>query len=192
MSEDWLEIGKIVAPHGLRGEVRVYPSTDFPERFEIPGTRWLRLPHAPKAEPQPIELLSGQFLEGKGLYLVRLADVADRNGAEALRNGVLLVPGSDRLPLAEDEFHFSDLMGLRVCLQATGEAIGTVVEIYAIANDLLVVELDETAEKVTVPFVREIVPVVDLAGGKLEIAPPAGLLELNRATAAAPPEGGPR
>jgi len=184
MSEEWLEIGRIVAPHGLRGELRVYPSTDFPERFEVPGTRWLRSPQTPNAEPKPIELLQGRYMDGKGLYLIRLAGISDRNAAEAMRDKVLLVPKSDRLPLDEDEFHFADLMGLRVCLQASGEEIGTVTDIYTVANDLLEVELAVTGEKVMVPFVREIVPVVDLAAGKLEIDPPIGLLELNRPGAA--------
>lgn len=191
MREDWLEIGRIVAPHGLRGEVRVFPSTDFPERFEVPGTRWLRSPRAPDAEPHPVELLRGQLLGGKGLYLVRLADVGDRNGAEALRGSILLVPASDRLPLEADEFHVADLMGLTVYLQGSDAAIGTVTEIYAVANDLLEIELQATGEKVMVPFVREIVPVVDLAAGKIAIDPPAGLLALNRPpkTESAPSEG---
>ena len=184
MSEEWLEIGRIVAPHGLRGELRVYPSTDFPERFEVPGTRWLRSPQAPNATPKPVELLRGRFMEGKGLYLIYLEGIADRNAAESLRDAVLLVPKSDRLPLEADEYHFSDLMGLTVYLHASGAELGTVTDIYTIANDLLEIELAETGEKVMVPFVREIVPVVDLVAGKLEIDPPAGLLELNRPSAA--------
>jgi len=61
----WLEIGKIVAPQGLDGEVRVYPSSDFPERFLEPGRRWLRRTGA--GEPQPVELLFGRYIPGKGL-----------------------------------------------------------------------------------------------------------------------------
>ena len=43
--EEWIEIGTIVAPQGLHGELRVYPDSDFPERFLVPGTRWLKHPH---------------------------------------------------------------------------------------------------------------------------------------------------
>ena len=54
--DDWLEIGKIVSPQGLIGELRVYPNTDFPERFEEPGKRWLLRPG--ETELQPVELLN--------------------------------------------------------------------------------------------------------------------------------------
>lgn len=63
-AKDWLEIGKIVAPQGLAGEVRVYPNSDFPERFEQPGQRWLLRPG--ETEPQPIELLGVGILRAKG------------------------------------------------------------------------------------------------------------------------------
>ena len=52
--DGWLEIGKIIAPQGLQGEMRVYPETDFPERFEVPGQRWLLRPG--ESEPEPVEL----------------------------------------------------------------------------------------------------------------------------------------
>ncbi|MGB3200994.1 MAG: ribosome maturation factor RimM, partial [Nodosilinea sp.] len=45
-TDDWVEIGRIVAPQGVKGEVRVYPSTDFPERFLEPGDRWLKRPRS--------------------------------------------------------------------------------------------------------------------------------------------------
>lgn len=193
-SEEWLEIGKIVAPQGIKGEVRVYPSTDFPERFEEPGTRWLL--HPGDAEPQPVELLEGRYMEGKGLYVVKLAGVDDRDRADELRGCLLLVPESDRLPLEEDEFHVRDLIGLEVVNQLNGELVGTVVDMLSAGQDLLVVTLDspsaihpeettpETGKKkkksqVLIPFVREIVPVVDLNAGRLEINPPEGLLNIN-------------
>ncbi|MDJ0705447.1 MAG: ribosome maturation factor RimM [Leptolyngbyaceae cyanobacterium MO_188.B28] len=219
----WLEIGTIVSPQGLRGEVRVYPSSDFPERFIEPGQRWLLTPGA--SEPQPIELLQGRFLEGKGLYVVQLQGINTREQAEALRHSQLLAPESDRPPLEPDEFHVADLVGLNVILQATQTAIGKVVGVYQAGNDLLEVAMDQpqaTAEippipsksspdtqdalqkssqqksskrskkrkrtkqndkltdppTVLIPFVKEIVPVVDLAQGRLEIIPPPGLIEL--------------
>ncbi|PMB09463.1 ribosome maturation factor RimM, partial [Fischerella thermalis CCMEE 5328] len=74
--ENWIEIGTIVAPQGLRGEMRVYPDSDFPERFEVPGKRWLL--RAGETEPQEVELLTGRIIEGKNLYVVKLAGVDDR------------------------------------------------------------------------------------------------------------------
>ncbi|GAB4374616.1 MAG: ribosome maturation factor RimM [Elainellaceae cyanobacterium] len=183
----WLEIGKIVGVQGLKGEVRVYPLSDFPERFLNPGVRWLQAPDRP--EPEPVEIISGRYLEGKGIYVVRFAEVTDRTQAEQLRNYRLLVPESDRLPLEEDEFHVLDLIGLAVFDQATQLPIGVVVDVFAAGNDLLEVELAAVQDSepkasaqakrstVLVPFVKAIVPVVDLEQKRIEITPPPGLLE---------------
>ncbi|BAZ33224.1 16S rRNA processing protein RimM [Cylindrospermum sp. NIES-4074] len=181
--DDWLEIAKIVAPQGLSGEVRVYPESDFPERFEVPGTRWLLRPG--DTEPQPIELLSGRYIEGKNLYVLQLAGIGDRNQAEALRGCKLMVPASDRPQLAEGEFHVIDLIGLEVFMQTSGELIGAVVDIIPAGNDLLEVKLhpsfakDQGEKTVLIPFVMAIVPVVDLPAHRVEITPPPGLLEIN-------------
>lgn len=192
--DDWLEIGRIVAPQGLDGAVRVYPDSDFPERFLEPGDRWLLKPG--QTTPESVRLVSGRYLPGKGLYVLKIAGVNYRDQAEALRDARLLVPVGDRLALAPDEFHVSDLVGLEVRLQETGQAIGTVVDIYAAGNDLLAVELfskgagtadSETPQgkadrptkpdpPILVPFVYDIVPVVDIDAGYVEITPPKGLL----------------
>ncbi|BCL36260.1 ribosome maturation factor RimM [Nostoc sp. MS1] len=180
--DDWLQIGKIVAPQGLSGEVRVYSDSDFPERFEVPGTRWILRPG--QTEPQPIELLYGRYLEGKNLYVVELAGVENRNQAEELRGCILYVPASDRPELGEDEYHVADLIGMEVFLQASGDLVGTVVDIIPAGNDLLEVSLhqpvptDKKPKTVLIPFVKAIAPVVDLQTRRIEITPPTGLLEL--------------
>ncbi len=188
--EEWLEIGKIVSPQGLDGEVRVYPNSDFPERFVEPGRRWLLCPGG--KEPQAIELLGGRYIEGKGLYVIEIAGVEDRNSAEDLRGCLLMVPESDRPILGEDEYHVLDLIGLEVFMQESGESVGTVVDVIAAGNDLLQVKLhqlsvdgkeDMTKDKgqktVLIPFVKAIAPVVDLSAKRIEITPPPGLLEIN-------------
>ncbi len=192
MIDDWLEIGKIVSPQGMKGEMRVYPQTDFPERFEVPGKRWLLRPNA--TEPEEVELIKGRFLEGKNLYVIQLGGVKYRDEAEELRGCKLLVPESDRPTLGEDEYHLMDLVGLPVFMQDGGELIGTVVDLINAGNDLLEVCLGkgdkvegvegveskiQNSKTVLIPFVREIVPVVDLEAGRIEITPPTGLLEIN-------------
>ena len=206
MSE-WIEIGKIVSAQGLKGEMRVYPLTDFPERFLEPGQRWLL--SEKQTEPKPVELIGGRYLSGKGLYVVTLAGVENRDRAETLRGSKLLVPESDRPVLAEDEYHVLDLIGLSVIDQKTGKTIGTVIDLVSAGHDLLVVnpepkeptenapasdsqnELSQNSRpkgkktssknsEILIPFVREIVPVVNIANGRIEIDPPAGLLDLNQ------------
>ena len=208
---DWIEIGTIVAPQGLDGEVRVYPNSDFPERFLEPGKRWVQRPG--QAEPEPIEFLGGRYIPGKGIYAVQLAGVESREDAEALRDCQLYVSASDRPHLEEGEFYVRDLIGLEVFYQQTGEILGTVVDIIPAGNDILEVELWRspepmaTAEEnsvlpevaikpgqrhskkpkqrplkskpktVLIPFVKEIVPIVEIEQRRMEITPPPGLLE---------------
>ncbi|HEY9668727.1 MAG TPA: ribosome maturation factor RimM [Coleofasciculaceae cyanobacterium] len=205
-NDDWLEIGTIVSPQGLRGELRVNPNSDFPERFEEPGQRFLQRPG--DTRPQSVELLSGRYIPGKGLYVVQLGGVEDRDQAEALRGAKLFVPASDRPELGDDEYHVMDLLDLEVINQSTGEVIGIVVNVIPAGNDLLEVRLHkqpepapaqpeappptrtskirkpkrQTAPKpatILIPFVKAIAPVVDLQHGRIEITPPAGLLEVN-------------
>ena len=204
--QKWLEIGTIVAAQGLRGEVRVYPSSDFPERFLEPGTRWLQ--HPETGDIQAIELLGGRHIPGKNLYVVVLDNIEYRDQAEALKGYKLLVSDEDRPDLAEDEYHVADLMNLEVFNQKTGKNIGIVVDIFYAGNDLLKVQLNQPAKvqevveneklelstitrkskrkkskkkpqeptTILIPFVKEIVPIVDLANKRLEIMPPDGLL----------------
>lgn len=139
------------------------------------------------------------------MYVVELAGVDDRHKAEALRGCLLLVPESDRPELGEDEYHVLDLIGLEVFNQLTQEVLGTVVDVFAAGNDLLQVKLHQQDEgeqgsrgaeeqrrnpeskiqtpkldkTVLIPFVKAIVPVVELEAGRIEIAPPPGLLEIS-------------
>lgn len=180
LTAHFLPIGKIVAAQGMKGEVRVYPESDFPERFLEPGTRWLMRSSA--TPPEPIELIRGRYLDGKGLYVVQFAGVTDRTQAEALRDGLLFVPDSDRPPLEEGEFHVLDLIGLQVFDQATQTLVGTVSSIIQAGNDILEVQRaaqtnDKKAQMVLIPFVEAIVPVVDLQQHRIEITPPPGLID---------------
>ena len=177
-----LEVGRIVAAQGLRGELRVNPLSDFPERFTRPGPRWLRQRQGAITETR---LLSGRQLPGKELFVIRLEGVEDRTAAEALVGQELLVPAADRPRLAKGEFHLLDLMGLEVrqltdAQASAGDAklIGRVRDLIHAGNDLLEVELLESGRSLLIPFVQAIVPRVELAEGWIGITPPPGLLEL--------------
>ena len=204
--EEWIEIGRIVAPQGLKGELRVNSSSDFPERFLEPGTRWLQEEN--RDTPEAIELLKGYRVPGKNIYVVQLEGIENRDRASSLRGAKLLVPASDRPHLEKGEFHVIDLINLEVYNQLTGENLGTVVDVYSAGNDLLEIKLHQQPvlepesspdlsqisrkskrrklkpkkpkpRTILIPFVNEIVPLVDLEKGRLEITPPDGLLELN-------------
>ncbi|MGL5942819.1 MAG: ribosome maturation factor RimM [Waterburya sp.] len=205
-TSELLEVGTITSPQGLKGELRVYPDSDFPERFIQAGTRWLQ--HPQTSAITQVQLRGGRYIAGKNLYVIKLEGIEDRNQAEELRNYKLLVNKSDRPKLQPDEYHVNDLVGLEVYHQATGENIGVVINLYSAGNDLLEIQLHKQPEitatperdlsqisrrskrkkykpkapkpvTVFVPFVREIVPIVDLANKRLEISPPPGLLNIN-------------
>jgi 16S rRNA processing protein RimM len=180
LEQPMLEVGRIVAAQGLQGELRINPLSDFPERFTRPGRRWLR---NRQGQVRPTTLLSGRRLPGKELFVVRLEGVSDRTAAEALVGEELLVLADDRPRLAPGEFHLLDLLGLEVRLleqadASVGTPIGRVRDLLHAGNDLLEVELSDNGGTVLIPFVRAIVPQVELRGGWIGITPPPGLLEL--------------
>jgi 16S rRNA processing protein RimM len=190
--QELLVVGRVVAAQGLRGELRVNPLSDFPERFTRPGRRWLRPVQGRRGEATliaEVELLSGRQLPGKELFVIRLEGVNDRSSAEALVGQELLVPAADRPKLARGEFHLLDLVGLEVRLLESADAegpaqagrcIGTVKDLIHAGNDLLEVELSSGGAPLWIPFVKAIVPEVQLEAGWIGITPPPGLLELGQ------------
>jgi 16S rRNA processing protein RimM len=181
MEEDWLLIGKIVSTQGIKGEMRVLSYSDFPERFEEAGTRWLsptEIPN-PKNPPQPQKLLRGRPLAGKqNLYVVKLAGIDTPEQAEALRNYWIFVPASDRPELDEDEYHFGDLIGCTVIHQETTAILGTVISIIPAGNDLLEIQPpDPDSQPFLLPFVAALVPSVDLERQIITALPPKGLID---------------
>lgn len=174
--ENWLEIGTIVGSQGLQGEVKVLPNTDFPERFQKKGTRWLK--GQGMVELQSIELQRGRYVPHKNLYIVKFAGIDNRNQADDLKGYQIYVPTVDRPTLAPGEFHLLDLIGLTVYLQTTGEAIGVIKSMVWAGNDLLEVQSNTSQKVFLIPFVEEIVPIVNIAEKRVEINPPQGLLDL--------------
>ena len=130
-----------MAPQGLRGQLRVNPSSDFPERFLEPGTRWLQKKGS--LAPEPVELQGGYQIPGKNLYVVQLEGIETREEADNLRGSKLLVPAKDRPQLEEGEYHVGDLINLEVYHQLTGDKIGVVIDVYFAGNDLLAVQLHQ-------------------------------------------------
>ncbi|MFG1842353.1 ribosome maturation factor RimM [Micromonospora sp. NPDC049175] len=183
-----LVIGRIGKPHGVRGEVTVEVRTDEPEARFVPGSV-LRTepgtvpPPAPATGPGvpfrvPAELTIEEARFHQGRVLIAFEGIPDRNTAEALRGTLLVVDSADVDPPDDpEEFHDHQLVGLAV-VNPAGEPLGEVVRIdHAPSSDLLVLRRPE-GRTALIPFVRAIVPEVDLAGGRVIVDPPAGLLDL--------------
>jgi 16S rRNA processing protein RimM len=169
---DRLTVGRIGKPQGIRGEVTVEVRTDAPEIRFAAGSVLLTDP----SDRGPLTVESARDQNGR--LVVAFAGVPDRNAAEQLRNTVLLVDASDVPPSDDpDEFHDTQLMGLAAEL-ADGSVLGEVTDVlHLLHGDVLVVRRNDAPE-LLVPFVKAIVPDVDLARGRVVVDPPDGLLDL--------------
>lgn len=161
MSADLVIIGKVGAPHGIRGWLSIHSSTQprenileyLPWMIKLNGT-W-----------QALEVAEVQEQHKKLLAL--FADCADRTAAEKYVNAELAIP-RDRLPvLAKDEFYWSDLTGLTVTT-TEGRELGKVDHLFATgANDVLVIKGDK---EYLVPYVKDrVVKNIDLKAGTMTV-----------------------
>jgi 16S rRNA processing protein RimM len=170
-----LLVGVVVRPHGLRGELVVEVRTDSPQERFAAGSVLLRtLPDGAAAGPLTVEAARPH----SGRLLVRFVEAPDRDAAETLRGSRLLIDPAALPPTGDpDEFHVHQLEGLAAAL-ADGTAVGTVREIvHGPGGELLAIARPDAPDAL-VPFVREIVPTVDLDGGRVVLTPPDGLLDL--------------
>jgi len=165
-------VGRIIRPHGIRGELVVEPRTDSPEiRFAVDAVLLV----TPRTGDQRRMTITAARPH-TGRLLVFFDGVAGRDAAEELRGAELFADVADLPPTEDpDEFYDHELEGLAV-RTVTGEQVGTLKEIlHGPGGDLLVV--DRGGAEVLVPFVREIVTEVDPAAGSVVLDPPLGLLE---------------
>ena len=159
-----IKVGKIVSAVGIRGEVKVYPYTDYPERFEelegvYAGDEWLE-----------IERVRYQ----KNVVIVKFAGSDDRNRAESLRDRFLTIDRKDLRQLEEDEYFIFDLIGLEAQDQE-GKRLGRVSDVIQnTAQDLYEIETD-SGKKYLIPAVREFVTEIDINHGIMKIKQIEGL-----------------
>ncbi len=164
----YLAVGRVLRPHGIRGELRVEILTDYPERVEeLP-----RLYVGEEYRPYPVR--SVRF--HKGAMLLSLEGCDDRNAAEALRGAVVYVALEDAIPLEDDEYYLFQLEGVEVFTEE-GERLGEVVEVLSTpgANDVYVIH--GVRGELLIPAIHEVVRSLDLAEGRMIIRPLPGLLE---------------
>ena len=174
---EWLVVGLITSCHGIKGQLKVKSLTDFEERFLKPGTRWLQKENEP---PLEMKLTSGFRQPGKATFIISLEGINTRNDAEQIKKFKILVK-TDNLPsLEKEEFHLLELINLQVKTLENEKLkiIGKVLDLENEKNNLLVIQLFKNQKIVLIPFVEEIVPLVDIKNNFLIINPPKGLLEL--------------
>ena len=166
-SAEWVTIGEVVGPFGHKGEIKVYPYTDFPERFTSLKSALLRLPDGVERKYQV-----RRARQHKNIIVMALYGVMSMDDAEALRGSTFVVPPEERHPLPDDQtFYVDDLVGLRVQTE-DGEPLGTIRQVLkSPAND--VYDLGH----LLIPAIKDVVVRVDLTAGLMVIRPIPGLLD---------------
>ncbi|RME50363.1 MAG: 16S rRNA processing protein RimM [Caldilineae bacterium] len=165
---DFLVIGQIVKPHGVRGEVLVKVLTDFPERFETMQT--VLVGKVGAGRRYTVESRRWH----KGMVLLHLKGIADRNAAEILRGLYLQIPIAEAMPLEPGVYYHHQLLGLAV-LTDDGTLLGELVDILETgANDVYIVQGPQG--EILLPATEEVIRTIDLNAGQMIVHLLDGLL----------------
>ncbi len=163
----FLAIGRIVKPHGVRGEVVVHIITDFPERFET-----LREVYIGEEAPRRVQVERARFHQGR--VVLKLSGYEDRTAAEELRGEFLMIPVEEAMPLEPDEYYEHQIIGLQVWT-TEGVYLGEVTEILRTgANDVYVVRSAE--REILLPAIGEVIRQVDLERERMLVELMEGLV----------------
>lgn len=176
--EDFFQVGIITSAHGLRGEVKVYPTTDDVRRFKrlrevIPDIAGHRTGGGSGEASPVLEIESVKFF--KQFAILKFRGIDSPEEAAKYRGTPLLVPRDKAVPLGRDEYYTADLMGLTV-MDEHGTEIGTLREVLETgANDVYVIDLKDGRE-LLLPAIHQCVLAVDVEAGFIRIHILDGLL----------------
>ena len=164
--QEFLEVGKIVTTHGIKGEVKVQPWCDTPELFEELDVLYL--------DGEEIEILRGRVQ--KNMAIIKIAGVDTPEDAHALVNKVLWIH-RDQLELPEDTYFIADLIGLKVIDADSKEVYGELCEVTSTgANDVYHIKFPDGKFRYA-PAIPQVIIKTDLENGVMEIRPLPGLFE---------------
>ncbi|MDQ7030368.1 MAG: ribosome maturation factor RimM [Ardenticatenia bacterium] len=169
MAEEFLIIGRIVAPHGLRGEVKVRLTNEDDREM----LQRLERMYVDEANPRPLEVMGVRFHQRHAL--VQFKGVTTRSKAEELRGLYVLIPKAWAPPLGEDEYYVHQLLGLRVVTEE-GEELGRIVDVlFTGANDVYVIHGGPHGE-ILIPAIKEVIRAVDLEADEMRVSLMEGLI----------------
>jgi 16S rRNA processing protein RimM len=167
---EWATIGKVVAPFGLRGELKVLSLTDIPNRFAELEAIHLGPDHIPH------RIKSVRPYKGE-MVVMKIAGIEDANTAETLRNLDLTIPLSQLAKLPPDSYYQHDILGLQVST-LDGRDIGRIVDIMITgSNDVYVIEATADGKQILIPAIKDVIKQVDLIRQMMYIEPIQGLLD---------------
>ena len=167
--EEYLQIGVITTTHGVRGEVKVYPTTD-PERFLL----WTAFFSIQEKKKKELHVTGVRFF--KQLAIVKFKGIDNINDIERYKGCSLYVTREDAIPLEEDEYYIADLQGMQMYTE-DGELFGTLRDVMETgANDVYIVDSKEHGE-VLIPAIHDCILDVDLDEQKMTIHLLPGLID---------------
>ncbi len=166
--DGWVIVGRITGAHGVRGEVRVAPETDFPERLIELGEATLLLPDG---KLKRVRVSGGRPHTAKAAVLLALGGFSTRTEADTLKGALVLARYEDSPVLPEGQYYEWQILGLRV-VTADGRDLGIVQEvIHTGANDVYATEV------CLLPAIGQVIKDVDLPAGRMVVELPPGLLD---------------
>jgi 16S rRNA processing protein RimM len=184
-AEQWVWLARIRRPQGRKGEVLAEILTDFPEKFAERRQLWLLTENAvataarPVAPPREVTLVN-HWLH-KGSVVLHFSGVDSITAAETLAGLVVAVPLAERTPLSDGEVYIADLIGCSL-VDVAGAApvvIGEIEDVDRTAGPVALLVVRGAAGEVLVPFAKSFLRTLDIAGKRLEMALPEGLVDLN-------------
>lgn len=151
-------VGKIVAPHGVRGDVRVIPLTDFPERLNELKSVFL--------DNRSLTLESVK--QHNQLLIIKFAGLNDRDAIEPLRGKLLKIARKDAAVLPEGEYYTFDIIGLEV-YDDSGRQIGKITEVLKTGSNDVYVATREDKRQLLIPALKKVVTKIDIAAGQMTV-----------------------
>lgn len=169
--EDMLRVGVITSTHGVRGEVKVFPTTDDAARFKTLKQVYLDTGR----EYLPLEIQNVKFF--KNMVILKFKGYDNINDIQPYKSKDLLVTREQAVALEEDEYFIADLIGLRVITES-GEVLGTLKDVMETgANDVYIVETG-SGKELLIPAIGDCILKVDLEGGIMQVHLLDGLRDL--------------
>ena len=169
--EDLLQVGVITTTHGVRGEVKVFPTTDDPARFK----KLKNVVLDTGKELVDLEVAGVKFF--KNMVIVKFKGIDNINDVEKYRKKSLYVTRENAVKLRKNEYFIADLIGLSVIREDNGEVLGELTDVLQTgANDVYEVKMEDGKE-VLLPAIRECIKNVDLQKGEITVHLMKGLLD---------------
>lgn len=172
VSEQYYIVGKIANTHGLRGELKILPQTDFTEERFASGSE-LYLTSASGNMRTPVEVTNAR--RHKNMYIVRFAQFTDINEVEQYKGGSVLIAGENREPLPEGEYYYNEIIGCQV-ITDEDEQLGEITDIITTgANDVWVVTPDK-GKDILLPVIDDVILAVDVQAKRVKVHLMEGLV----------------